>query len=110
MRGRTYRYFTGTPLYPFGFGLSYSDFRYSNLDVNSTGVTVRITNASDRDGDEVVQLYTTPRDNPRGLIRQLAGFERIHLKANESRTVTLPLPSGLKEINKISVGGIEKNL
>jgi beta-glucosidase len=110
MRGRTYRYFTGTPLYPFGFGLSYSEFRYSNMEVQPTGVTVRVTNTSDRDGDEVVQLYTTPRENPRGLIRQLAGFERIHLKAKESRTVTLPLASGLKGIEKIAVGDIEKTL
>ena len=64
-QGRTYRYFTDVPLYPFGFGLSYTKFNYSNLKVSSgpvkandtIKVTVNVRNVGERDGDEVVQLY-----------------------------------------------------
>jgi beta-glucosidase len=105
MRGRTYRYFTGTPLYPFGYGLSYSDFRYSNLSVKGNRVTVRVTNESSRDGDEVAQLYTTPASSKDGLIRQLRGFERVHLTAREARTLEFMLPPNMGETGKVSVGG-----
>lgn len=99
MADRTYRYFTGTPLYPFGYGLSYTTFAYSGLDVpekaaagNDVNVTVTVTNTGKRDGDEVVQLYLTDEkaSTPRPL-RQLEGFRRIHLAAGESRTVEFTL-------------------
>jgi beta-glucosidase len=111
MQGRTYRYFRGDALYGFGFGLSYSTFRYSNLQTkrSSSGgsVSVRVRNASNRDGDEVVQLYIEGGGGADEPIRQLRGFERIHLKAGESRDVTFAVPAGDLPEGKarISVGG-----
>jgi beta-glucosidase len=104
MKGRTYRYFAGDPLYTFGFGLSYSAFQYSGLKTQRTAtgaaVSVRVKNASAREGDEVVQLYVSGGDS----IRDLRGFERVHLRPGESREVRFTLPAP-KEKVKISVGG-----
>jgi beta-glucosidase len=97
MEGRTYRYFKGEPLYPFGYGLSYTKFAYSNLRLEKKSapvgeavkVSVDVTNAGDREGDEVVQLYLT--DSAASVpvpIRALVGFERISLRPREKRTVT----------------------
>lgn len=98
MQGRTYRYFDGVPLYPFGFGLSYSRFDYANLRAesrtdHSLSVVVDVTNTSGRDGDEVVQLYAVPpaASHPREH-RALCGFSRVHLKPGETRTVNLVVP------------------
>ena len=96
MDGRTYRFFKGKPLYPFGHGLSYTQFKYSEFTVSSPrvapneGVTVsaRVENAGTREGDEVVQLYVTDVDaSVRVPIRSLAGVERVHLKPGERRVV-----------------------
>jgi beta-glucosidase len=116
MENRTYRYFPGTPLYPFGYGLSYTTFSYSDLtlpDEIVTGsdarVTVRVTNTGSRAGDEVVQLYITDEkaSTPRPL-RQLEGFKRVHLKAGESRTVEFILNSEqFSMINKDDIRVIE---
>jgi len=111
MKGRTYRYFGGTPLYSFGFGLSYARFAYAGLSATRTpaGAEIRatVTNTSSHAGDEVVQVYVAggPGDGP--PIRSLRGFERIHLKAGESRQVTFrvaaeDLPRAAVEV---SVGG-----
>jgi len=93
MKGRTYRYFKGDPLYSFGYGLSYSTFAYSGLKATRTasGADVRalVRNISARDGDEVVQLYVS--GGPGEEIRSLRGFQRIHLKAGESRAVKFTL-------------------
>jgi beta-glucosidase len=98
MKGRTYRHFTGTPLYPFGFGLSYSTFAYSGFEAKRTaaGAEVRavVTNTSARDGDEVVQLYVT--DVVRSVsppVQELKGFERVSLRPGERRRVELVLGS-----------------
>jgi beta-glucosidase len=99
MAGRTYRYFQGKPLYPFGHGLSYTSFTYADLRVAPTAdgtlaVTVNVTNAGARDGEEVVQLYATPpaASHPRE-VRALCGFSRVHLKAGESRVVNITVPA-----------------
>ena len=126
MEGHTYRYFHGDPLYPFGFGLSYSNFTYSNLHISEKinmneklKISVDVTNSGNRDGDEVVQLYLTDEkaSTPRP-IRQLEAFERISLKKSETKRVVFELePYQLSMINKsekrviepgwfsISVGG-----
>jgi len=111
MKGRTYRYFAGEALYPFGHGLSYSTFAYSGLTAKrtATGAEVRakVKNTSSRDGDEVVQLYLAAGSGEDAPIRSLRGFQRIHLRAGESREVTFKvadddLPTSTVEI---SVGG-----
>jgi beta-glucosidase len=111
MKGRTYRYFKGDPLYPFGFGLSYSTFRYTNLSARRQGegakVAVRVRNASKVAGDEVVQLYVNGAGGPDDPIRSLRGFQRIHLAAGETRQVEFTLgPEDLpKTKTRITVGG-----
>ncbi|GGH72838.1 beta-glucosidase [Filimonas zeae] len=90
MHNRTYRYFTGKPLYGFGYGLSYTRFSYENLRVTGKSkytIEVKVTNTGSRDGEEVVQLYTTVpgKDAP---LRSLKGFQRIALKKGKSKTVT----------------------
>jgi len=116
MENRTYRYFSGTPLYPFGYGLSYTTFSYADLTLpekivagNDVRVTVRVTNTGKMAGDEVVQLYITDEkaSTPRPL-RQLEGFKRIHLNAGESRTVEFLLKAEqFSMINKSNVRVIE---
>ena len=109
MKGRTYRYFTGEPLYPFGFGLSYSTFAYSGLLARRTanGAEIRVTvkNTSTRDGDEVVQLYV--EGGAEREVRSLRGFRRIRLRAGESREVMFALGSGEVPHStvEVSVGG-----
>jgi beta-glucosidase len=99
MSGRTYRYFTEQPLYPFGYGLSFSSFDYSDAKVSQAKVaadgtvivSVRVTNASSAPGDEVVQLYLAHPGVEGAPIRALAGFQRIHLDAAGSKTVDFTL-------------------
>ena len=96
--GRTYQYFKGKPLYPFGFGLSYTTFAYSALKTSkqvlsdSTIVSVRVTNTGSRDGEEVVQLYVAyPGSVVERPIKQLKGFKRVFIHARQSVTVDIPL-------------------
>jgi beta-glucosidase len=99
MTGRTYRYFNGEALYPFGYGLSYTNFTYANARTNrgsmrASGVvtvSVDVTNAGAMDGDEVVQLYVTHPGVDGAPIRALQGFQRIHLGRGETRTVAFEL-------------------
>ena len=107
MKNRTYRFFTGKPLYPFGYGLSYSDFHYSNPSVRNSGASVEVSasvaNVSKRDGDEVAQLYLTRAD---GSEPELRGFRRVHLRAGQSTTVQFSVPSeDLHERPSMSIGG-----
>jgi beta-glucosidase len=111
MNGRTYRYFRGQPLFGFGFGLSYSRFQYSALHAkrtaNGAAVSVRVKNDSAREGDEVVQLYLGSGVGPDDPVCELRGFQRIHLRAGESRSVEFAIGAdGLpKRKVRISVGG-----
>ena len=89
---QTYLYNRSVPLYPFGYGLSYTSFRYGTPRIGHGTVSVAVTNTGRRAGDEVVQLYThqrTSRDVT--AIEQLRAFDRVHLAAGQTRTVTLPL-------------------
>jgi beta-glucosidase len=97
--GRTYQYFDGDPLYAFGHGLSYSQFRYGTPKVTQTRGTVEVrvpvTNTSRRAGDEVVQLYSHQRASRDAQPNQtLRAFDRVHLRAGETKTVTLRVPIG----------------
>jgi beta-glucosidase len=98
--GRTYMYFDGTPLWPFGYGLSYTTFNYADLRTSepvldgksSITVSVDITNTGKIAGEEVVQMYVKHLSS--GVVRpikELRGFERVALAAGETRTVTMPL-------------------
>ena len=109
MKERTYRYFTGEPLYPFGYGLSYSTFTYNQLKVPATTqrgktitVSATVTNTSKRAGDEVVQLYishTSPAN--KAPFRALKGFQRVSLKAGETKLVRfLVTPEKLSLVNE----------
>jgi len=108
MKNRTYRYFEGQPLYPFGYGLSYSKFEYSNLKLSSPeleagsplAVDVDVKNASQRAGDEVVELYVSFPKLPGAPLRALRGFTRVHFGGGESRHVKLELrPRDLSYVN-----------
>ncbi len=99
MAGRTYRYFQGTPLYPFGYGLSYSTFAYGPARVSreqvsageSVTVSVSVKNSSAAAGEEVVQLYVSHPGVEGAAIRELQGFTRVRLAAGEEKAVTLAL-------------------
>jgi beta-glucosidase len=117
MKGRTYRYFDGKPLYGFGFGLSFTNFAYSKLKVPATvkagepvTAEVDVTNTGAIAGDEVVQVYLTQPKTDETPLRELAGFKRIHLKAGESAHVSFsidPRSQGKvdKEGNRVIVPG-----
>jgi beta-glucosidase len=100
MEGRTYRYFRGEPLYPFGYGLSYTQFEYKKAEVakltagsrDTIRVRVTLANTGKFDGDEVVQVYV--RRTVGGAeepIRSLKGFARAHLKRGEEKIVEIPV-------------------
>lgn len=99
MKGRTYRYFKGEALYPFGFGLSYTNFTYSGMQLASwvkkgvnTTITATVKNTGSIDGEEVVQLYVAhPNIKGQAPLKALKGFQRIFLKAGESKTISFTL-------------------
>ncbi len=95
--GRTYMYFKGEPLYPFGYGLSYTSFAYGSLKMpesftDTVQIEVMIRNTGPLDGEEVVQLYVAyPSSALERPVRQLAGFERVLVPAGETRKIILSL-------------------
>lgn len=95
-KGRTYQYFTGKALYPFGHGLSYTHFDYSNLQIKDKGAKIRVSfrvkNTGKLDGDEVTQVYVKmPNQNIPMPLKQLKGFKRIHIKQGETARVSVEI-------------------
>jgi beta-glucosidase len=130
MKGRTYRYFEGKPLYPFGYGLSYTTFSYRGLTLPKSAIKaadiltaeVTVSNTGKREGDEVAQLYLTFPHVAGAPLRALRGFKRVHLKAGEVQRVQFELkdrdlsmvtetgaPIIVKGKYSISVGGGQPN-
>ncbi|MBN1816291.1 MAG: glycoside hydrolase family 3 C-terminal domain-containing protein, partial [Sedimentisphaerales bacterium] len=117
MVGRTYRYMTDEPLYPFGFGLSYSRFEYSDLKLDNSQLrqgetvyaTVTVTNAGKVASDEVVQLYLTDIEaSIRTPISALKGFHRVHLKPGQRQTVAFTItPEMMSLIDENGNSGLE---
>jgi beta-glucosidase len=108
MVGRTYRYFEGTPLYPFGYGLSYSKFSYRHVRTRRSHIAAgqtleleaEVKNISNREGDEVVQVYLTFSGQPGAPKRALRGVTRIHLKAGQAQHLQFTLdPRDLSYVN-----------
>jgi beta-glucosidase len=112
---QTYRFYKGKPLYPFGYGLSYTSFKYSNLHVTPVGrdsvrVTARLQNTGALPGDEVVQVYISAKDtgvaNLRNPIHSLAAFRRISLKPGQVQDLQFTVPcSGQRDSLRMSIGG-----
>jgi len=109
MRGRTYRYFAGQPLYAFGYGLSYASFAYSNLRLSSEKLQAGqpltleadVRNTAGISGDEVAELYLTYPQSPGAPLRALKSFQRIHLAPGEIRHVAFKLnPRDLSQVTE----------
>jgi beta-glucosidase len=133
MKNRTYRYFNGAPLYGFGYGLSYTKFSYSNLELSTKKLsagdrltaTVKITNSGKLAGDEVSEAYLVPPAEGNGGLSpklQLVGYQRVHLEVGETKTVTFDLiPRWISEVDakgnrsvqsgsyKLAIGGAQPN-
>ena len=111
MKGRTYRYFAGKPLYPFGYGLSYSKFAYSGLKLSAPvlkagdtlGVDVDVKNVGKRSGDEVAELYLAFPKVPGTPLRALRGIKRVHLNAGETQHLHFDL--GPRDLRSVTESG-----
>ena len=112
MKNRTYRYFQGTPLYPFGYGLSYTTFSYSDLSLPASSIAagqpmtaeLTVTNTGLRAGDEVVQLYLSFPDLAGAPIRALRGFRRLHLDPGQSERVRFDLKP--RDLGMVTEAGV----
>ncbi len=99
MTNRTYKYFKGEPLYPFGHGLSYTTFTYANLEIpdeinaqEDIPISVEVTNSGNREGDEVVQLYLSHHNrSEQDPMHSLVGFERVHLTRGETKKINFKI-------------------
>ena len=91
MKGRTYRYFTGSPLFSFGYGLSYTSFQYGKAKVQGNNIVIPVKNTGKRDADEVVQLYVRRPSDGEGPLKSLRAFRRVSIPAGETVQVYLPL-------------------
>lgn len=111
MKGRTYRYFEGKPLYPFGYGLSYTTFSYSDLALPKSAIQagdplnaeVTVTNTGKVEGDEVAQLYLNFPNVAGAPLRALRGFKRVHLKPGESQKMHFELRD--RDLSMVSEAG-----
>jgi beta-glucosidase len=111
MSNRTYRYFKGTPLYPFGYGLSYTTFSYSGLTLPKNPINagdplvaeVTVTNSGKREGDEVTQVYLSFPNVAGAPLRALRAFKRVHLKPGEAQKVRFELKE--RDLSMVSEAG-----
>jgi beta-glucosidase len=111
MTQRTYRYFRGEPLFPFGYGLSYTSFRYDKPHVESANLpsshtvtlSVDVENTGEMAGDEVAQLYLTHTDVADAPLRALKGFRRLHFNRGEKKTVSFTVPD--RELSLVDEAG-----
>lgn len=94
MANRTYRYFKGAPLFPFGYGLSYTTFKVGTptYDATSGKITVKVSNTGKRDGVEIVQAYMRNTADTAGPLKSLRGFARVSLNAGETKDVEIDFP------------------
>jgi beta-glucosidase len=96
MKNRTYRYFTGEPLFPFGYGLSYTMFAFLKpvVKVNGDAVTLAVTmkNTGKMDGTETAQVYFRRTADKEGPLKTLCAYQQVSLKAGETRTVSITIP------------------
>jgi len=114
MKGRTYRYFTREPLYPFGYGLSYTNFDYSNLSFDMSAVeakddvvaSVDVKNSGSMASDEVVEIYLTHPSAKGAPLRALAGFKRVHLEPGETQKVQITIPN--RNLSFVDEAGIRR--
>jgi len=114
MKGRTYRYFAGEPLYPFGYGLSYTTFEYSNLSFDKVSIgstddltaTVDVKNTGKMAGDEVVQVYVMHPGVEGSPVRALAGFKRVHVAPGSVEHVQVTLPN--RQLSVVDGDGVRK--
>jgi beta-glucosidase len=114
MKGRTYRYFQGKPVYPFGYGLSYTTFSYTPLSVepvngvpeNGLRVTTEVSNTGNRDGDEAAELYLIPPQFDGAPRLALRGFQRIFLKAGERRQIVFELSP--RDLSFVGADGVRQ--
>lgn len=131
MNGRTYRYFNGAPVYPFGYGLSYSKFEYGSVNIepiagaaqNGLRVTATVTNTGERSGDEVAQLYLDPPEFDGAPRLALRAFQRFELRPGESKNITFELSprdlsfvtrDGVRQVfageYRLSVGSVQPDM
>lgn len=111
MKNRTYRYFDGRPLYPFGYGLSYSEFEYSNLKLSTStlnagdplSIEADVKNLSDHEGDEVAQVYLSYPKSRTNPIHALRGVTRLHLAGGETQHVHFALDA--RDLSSVASNG-----
>ena len=92
MKNRTYRYFTGKPLWNFGYGLSYTSFSFGKPSYKNGKISVDVSNTGKLDGDEIVQVYLRHTKDNDGPIKSLRGFKRVSIKAGETKRVEIDMP------------------
>ena len=97
MSNRTYRYFKGQPLFPFGYGLSYTSFLMGKPKFKNGKITVKVTNTGNVDGTEIVQVYMKNLADVNGPVKSLRGYSRVDLKAGETKMVSIPFERALFE-------------